>query len=170
MALRDLIALKRKALCERWVDSVLAGYDPRLGAAWKKRPDPFTNPIAFILTERAPGLLAALAGEADEKATAAALEDVLSVRAVQDMAPSKAVEAVWRWREVLEEMLSPGPDDREELRGRVERLGLMAFDAYMRCRERVFRIRQDELKRSVASLMRRFNEPLDEGSVSGGER
>jgi hypothetical protein len=48
-----------------------------------------------------------------------------------------------------------------ELDGEIDRLALVAFDVYARCREILFNIRVDEVKRHVSGLLRRLNRNND---------
>jgi hypothetical protein len=70
---------------------------------------------------------------------------------------------VWLLRDALRQELGAelaGGAHREELAAvecRIERLGLQAFDTYVGLREQMFRLRQEELKRSVASILRQWH-------------
>ncbi len=151
-------------MCERWLDAVLAEYGPVTAMRWRREKDPFANPVGHALATGLPALFDAAMGEGDPPAAAlAALEKIVRIRAVQDLSPSRAVGFVGRLRDALQGELVEKPDGAVTAEGllaierRIERLTLLAFDAYVRIREQMFRIRQDELKRSVASLLRRWH-------------
>jgi hypothetical protein len=165
MALRELLAERRSAVCARWLDAVLGEYGEVTASRWRRERDPFANPVGHALATGLPELLDAVAGDAEPAAGAvAALEAIVRIRAVQDMAPSRAVGFVYLLRAAIREELSAELAGGElaaglpAVDGRIERLALLAFDAYVRLREQVFRVRQEELKRSVASLLRRWNQ------------
>jgi len=164
MALRELLAERRSAVCARWLDAVLGEYGEATASRWRRERDPFANPVGHALATGLPELLDAVAGDGEPAAGAvAALEAIVRIRAVQDLAPSRAVGFVYRLRDAIREELSAelaGGDlasGLPALDGRIERLALLAFDVYVRLREQIFRIRQEELKRSVASLLRRWH-------------
>ena len=164
MTLREILIERRALLSERWLDAVLAEYGSQTAARWRRERDPFANPIGHVLGTSLPRLLEAVAGDGEPAPDAlAALEDVVRIRCVQDLTPSRAVRFVYLLRDVVRRELAAelaGGAHGEELAAverRVERLALTAFDVYARCRERIFQLRQEELKRSVASLLRRWH-------------
>ncbi|HZY02028.1 MAG TPA: RsbRD N-terminal domain-containing protein [Anaeromyxobacteraceae bacterium] len=162
MMLQELMSQRRDALCRRWLEVVLAEYGELTAARWR-REDPFGNPVGHTLAAGLPQLLEAIAAGGETPAGAVtALEAILRIRSVQDLSPSRAVGFVYRLREAvrgeLAQELAGGAlaGELAALDGRVERMAWLAFDVYVRLREQVFRLRQEELKRSVASLLRRW--------------
>jgi hypothetical protein len=164
MALRELLAERRTAVCERWLEAVLAEYGPVTAARWRQERDRFANPIGHALTSGLPDLLAAAAGdhELDERTTSA-LEEIVRIRSVQDFTPSHAVGFVYLLRAAVRDELAAElaggalAADLAAVDARIEQLALLAFDTYVSIREQTFRLRQEELKRSVASILRRWN-------------
>jgi hypothetical protein len=170
MALRDLLASRRPAICGRWLDSVLGEYGPVTAARWRGEQDRFANPVGHALSAGLPRLLEAVASDrGPDEGALSALQEIVRIRSVQDLTPSRAVGFVFLLRRAVREELAAdavaGAHAAElaELDGRIERLALLAFDAYVAQREEMFRLRQEELKRSVASILRRWNG----GTVSG---
>lgn len=164
MRLADLLKERQGALCGRWLDAVLAEYGALTASRWRREKDPFANPVGHTLATGLPELLAAVAGEGDlPEAAGSALEAIVRVRSVQDLAPSRAVGFVWLLRDAIRTELAAelaGGAHAEELAAvdcRIEQLVLRAFDTYVALREQVFRLRQEELKRSVASILRRWH-------------
>jgi hypothetical protein len=175
MGLRDLLAERKEALCGRWLDAVLGEYGEQTAVRWRKERDPFANPIGHALATGLPALLGAVAGDGEPDAGArAALEGIVRIRSVQSLTPSRAVGFVGLLRgairaELSAELAGGGLDaELAEVDGRIEQLVLLAFDAYMAAREQVFRVRQEELKRSVGSLLRRwYGGVLPEAAAEG---
>ncbi len=164
MTFRELLVEKEAALCGRWLDAVLGEYGQITASRWRRERDPFANPVGHALTTGLPALFQAVAGEGEPAAGAVtALENIIRIRSVQDMAPSRAVGFVFKLRDAIRDELASElaggahAADLAAVEGRIEGLALLAFDVYMRFREQVFRLRQEELKRSVASLLRRWH-------------
>jgi hypothetical protein len=162
--LNELLIERRVELCQRWRDAVLADYGAQTAARWRREQDPFANPVGHALATGLPALLSWVAGEGEPGAGAsAALEALVRIRSVQELSPSRAVGFVHRLRGAIRQELASelaGGERAAELAAveeRIERLGLLAFDVYVRLREQVFRLRQEELKRSVASILRRWH-------------
>ncbi len=164
MPLAELLQERRGAVCERWLDAVLAEYGALTAARWRKEKDPFANPVGHALVTGLPHLVAAVAhdGAVAEEA-AAALESIVRIRSVQDLSPSRAVGFLCPLRHVIEAELAQelaGGAHRDELvavEARIERLTMLAFDTYVEIREQMFKLRQEELKRSVASILRQWH-------------
>jgi hypothetical protein len=164
MTLREILVERRAALCERWLEAILGEYGSETAARWRRERDPFANPIGHVLGTSLPTLLEAVAGDGQPAAGAlGALEDVVRIRCVQELAPSRAVGFVYLLRDVIRgelasELAGGGHGaDLAAVDRRIERLTLLAFDAYVHCREQIFRLRQEELKRSVGSILRHWH-------------
>jgi hypothetical protein len=162
MTFAELLQERQGALCERWLDAILAEYGALTASRWRREKDPFANPVGNALVTGLPTLLAAVAGGGGEGAEAA-LEEIVRIRSVQDLAPSRAVAFVWLLRDAIRAELAAelaGGAYREELAQvecRIERLALQGFDVYVGMRDQMFRLRQEELKRSVASILRQWH-------------
>ncbi len=164
MTLRVLMIQRQSALCGRWLGALLADYGEETAAKWRREKDPFANPVGHAFRIAAPTLIEVVSSDGEpEAAAAAALEPVIKIRSIQDFAPSRAVSFVFMLRDAVRAEfaaeLAQGAHGAElaAIEQRIERLALLAFDVYVRCREQVFRLRQDELKRSVASLLRQWH-------------
>lgn len=167
------MASRRDGVCRRWLEAVLAEYGEVTAGRWRRERDPFANPVGHLLATGLPAILEAALAEGPPAAQAlAALEAILRVRSVQELEPSRAVGFVLKLRGAVRAELAggaaPGPDDTElaALDARVEELVLVAFDMYVALREQIHRARQDELKRSVASILRRWH---GQAPPEGGE-
>jgi RsbT co-antagonist protein rsbRD N-terminal domain len=169
VTLKELMIQRQSALCGRWLDALLADYGAETAAKWRREKDPFANPVGHTFRIGAPQLIEAISSDGElGAAAAAALEPIIRIRSIQDLAPSRAVSFVYMLRDVirveLASELAQGAHDAElsVIERRIERLALLAFDVYVRCRDQVFRLRQEELKRSVAMLLRRWHGNDDE--------
>jgi hypothetical protein len=164
MTLRELLAERQPALCARWRDAILAEYGEATAARWRRVRDPFANPFGHALATGLPELLqAAAAGGEPTQSALEALEAIVRIRSVQGMPASRAVGFVLALRGAVREELQAelaGGAHAERLAALdagAERLTLRAFDVYVRIRDQVHKLRQDELKRSVASILRRWH-------------
>ncbi len=163
MSFRELLIERRSALCARWIDAVLGEYGEVTAARWRKEKDRFANPIGHALSDGLPELLDAVVnGRGPGERALTALEDIVRIRSVQDLAPSRAVGFVYLLRgavrQELGDALAGGAHAAElaELDARIEQLALVAFDTYVGLREHAHQLHQEELRRSVASILRRW--------------
>jgi hypothetical protein len=179
MRLRDLLSQRRSALSRRWLDHLLAERGEE-GVPPRRDRDAFADPVGHTLATELPRLVDVLGGDGELSAASAPLEAIIRIRAVQELAPSQAVGFVHRLRDAvraeLADELAGGAlgDELAALEGRIERLTLLAFDVFVSVREELSRLRQEELRRSVAALLRRWQagelpvSPSAQSSIGGG--
>src|SRR5512138_3427633 len=144
MTLRELLLDRQAAVSQHWLDAALTDYGPETAERWRAERDPFANPVGHALASGLAELVAAVVGGDPSSRGAAALERIVRIRSVSELEPSRAIGFVFRLRDAirreLEGELAGGAHAAElaELDARVERLALLAFDAYVRCRDQVF--------------------------------
>jgi hypothetical protein len=156
MNLQTLLAEKKKPIVRKWTDGVLDTYgSPEF---FKKQKDRFANPIGATISEGLQKLYDILVGGVELGAAAKPLENIIKIRAVQDFTPSQAVSFVYLLKTIVREELAK-EKDREQileslppLEAKIDTIALMAFDFYMQCRERLHRIRIDEVMSGRSAL------------------
>ena len=93
----------------------------------------------------------------------AALDTIVQIRAVEKCPAGKALEFLFQLKPILRDHVPEA--ELEMLYGRIDELALVAFEMYVKYRERTFEARANEAKRRVFVLERRL-----EGSPSWRER
>ena len=149
MSLEVLLAPKKKAIVQKWIDQVLDSYgSPEF---FKTQKDRFANPIGSTISRGLQNLFVILVEERELGEAAKPLEEIIKIRAVQEFSPSSAVFFVYLLKDIVREEMSK-EQNREEVLGtlsvldsRIDKVALMAFDFYMDCRERLHRIRVNEV-------------------------
>jgi hypothetical protein len=154
------LAKNRQAILDRWVEYVISGYPEETAKFLRQQADPFANPVGAGLREGLTELVDGFAEGIETDLLDSALDRVIRVRAVQDFSASAAVGFVfdlkWIVREVLGEKLNRETDMIAELDRRIDRLGLLAFDVYTRCREQVWAIRAAEIRNQSVGILERM--------------
>ena len=156
MSIEILLASKKKAIVQKWIDQVLDSYgSPDF---FKKQKDRFANPIGSTISNGLQNLYAILVEEKELGEAAKPLEEIIKIRAVQEFSPSNAVFFVYILKNIVREELSK-EKNREEvldtlsvLDSRIDKIALMAFDFYMDCRERLHQIRVNEVLSGRSAL------------------
>ena len=144
----------REAIAEQWLARVLRTYPCQTAGFLKEEPDPFRNPVGHTLKQALGILLDELLLGMEAGRVRAALDSIVQIRAVQDCAPSRALEFLFQLKPILRS-LAPGPGlDLPD--SRIDEMALLAFDLYMKYRERTFEARTNEARRRVYVLERRF--------------
>jgi hypothetical protein len=88
----------------------------------------------------------------------------MKIRAVQPFAPSEAVGFVLRLREIIRaELGGVAADPRfaselADLDAQIDRIALVAFDTFVECREQVYELRVNEVKRQISWITDKVNQ------------
>ena len=166
MDIKAFCAGKGEIVTAQWVERFFASYPIDSTGFMRTRRDRFANPVGEVTRNSAATLFGAVIGQdVDAEVVKTALHDLVWIRAVQDMAPSQAVGALVLLKnilrkEILPECLKPqnaGSGMLEgylEMESRVDTLCLLALDMYAEARERVFRVRIEDVKQSQSQVIR----------------
>lgn len=164
------LRLKKGAIQENWIEKILDSYPSRGRAYYRTKKDEFLNPVGTVLSSRAEGIIESLLEGFDHSALSTLLEDVIKIRAVQDFSPSQALAFLPLLKQALREELQTvepekgRPREFEEFEARIDQMTLLAFDIYTGCRQQIYELRIDELKRLQGSprSRRAAKEPLND--------
>jgi hypothetical protein len=162
---------RRDRILEAWRDHVLATYAPQSERHLRGKRGPIGEIIARCTSAVVDGFLA----RAPRENLEADLDELIRLRAVQEFSPTRSVGFVFALKDALREALSGdvGTDDLAALDRRVDELALVAFDLFVRCREKVFDLRAKMMRDRAYMLMRRAGmlweetEDMAEPEVSG---
>jgi hypothetical protein len=157
--LKKLLLDEKAAITKMWLDKLFQTYSPDAVKLFAKDKNQFTNPVGNILSEGINGAFEALVEE-DNEALAANLDKIIRIRSVQDMSASQSVSFVFFLKDVVRRALKnhlKGPAMMAELirfDAGVDAATLAAFDAYVQCRDKVFELRVNEVKRNVSQILK----------------
>ncbi len=160
-ALQARLLQHREELTRRWIDVVHGTYPFETIGFLRTRKDRFMNPVGHRTDEAAQAVIdAVLTPEVDESALGKALEEIVRVRAVQDFPPETAIGMFFALKDILRTHLAADTGSEAyapALRGletRIDAIVLMAFGAYARCREKLFRMKVEETQRRYSQIVR----------------
>ncbi len=154
MKLEDLLVQRRSTIIDKWSDLVVETYPPDTAKFLKAQRDRFANPVGAAIAEGVEGLFDELVRGIDREKASAFLDNIIRIRAIQDFTPSQALCFVLLLKKVVRKVLRKELREvaiLEELLGfesNIDELALLSFDIYMSCREKIYEIRVNELKRS----------------------
>lgn len=162
MAIEQYLLKHQEEISRKWFDLLTSNYSPESARLFKKESDQFANPVGQTFLAAVDQILGEFLGENRAEALTPMLDRIIRVRAVQSFSPSTALGFVFGLKtiaeEVLAEELAEGDVGMADLRGferKVEGLGLLAFDIYVRCRETLFDIKVAEIKNNTRRLLER---------------
>ncbi len=169
MTLETFLSEKKPALIEKWFNLILATYPADTSSFLKNQKDRFTNPVGHTIYQGIEKILDELAQGVDLDRVSPFLDNILRVRAVQDFTPSQAVAFIFSLKNVVreeikgEKNLTVSCDELHKLDAHIDALALASFDIFMKCREKLYDIRANELRNITFRLVQRAN-------ALGGER
>jgi hypothetical protein len=156
----DLLAQKRSAIIGAWLARVIQGYSENTAGFLLREKDPFRNPVGDAFRRGLPVLFDQVIGNMDRTELTPALDDIVRIRAVQDFNAGQAIAFVFQLKRTIREVLRDGPPPALEnvrldsVEDRIDELALLAFDLFLKCREKIFETKVNEMKRRTFLLER----------------
>jgi hypothetical protein len=163
MNLKDLLSKKRSLLVRKWFHAIIENYPADSSHFFSKQKDPFHNPVGNTISDGIEGLFDEILEDADSEKIFPILNDIMKIKAVQDFSPSKAVSFFFLLKRVMrdemgDEIRNHGLyEELARLETQIDKLALLSFDVYMKCRERIYEIKADEVRRMTFRLLQRAN-------------
>ena len=161
--LKDLLERKKSAILKRWFDAIIETYPTDISGFMKKQKDQFANPVGYAVSQGIESILEALMEGKDLAEGSPFLDNIIKVRAIQDFTPSKAMSFVFLLKKVVREELEKEIRQSQiseallEFESVVDDLALLSFDKYIKCREQIYKLKTDELKRMTFTLLKKAN-------------
>ncbi|MGD0263407.1 MAG: RsbRD N-terminal domain-containing protein [Candidatus Methylomirabilota bacterium] len=161
-SLRDTLAARKNAIIQAWLARTLQTYPEHTGRFLLQEKDPFRNPVGHTFTEAFPTLFDQLVGGMDTATITPVLDGIVRIRAVQDFTASQAVAFLFLLKKVVREALEGEIQRRPDggglvaVEGRIDEMALLAFDLFMKCREKIYEIKANEAKRKIYVLERMY--------------
>lgn len=163
MNLKDLLSEKKSSLIKKWFKAIIENYPADASHFLLKQKDRFQNPIGYTISEGIEGLFDEILRDPDSEKIFPILNDIMKIKAVQDFSPSKAVSFLFLLKRVIRDEMGDEirkdllTEDLAILETQIDRLALLSFDIYMKCRERIYEIKTDEVRRMTFRLLQRAN-------------
>jgi hypothetical protein len=156
-----ILKSRRKAIVDRWMDLTLQVYPEDSARFMRSEKDRFGNPVGRITRDALEAVFEGLLTDRTIEEMRGSLDEIVRLRAVQDLPPSRAVGFVFLLKSAIHAELDESEADRARsvdltaLDSGIDRLGLAAFDLFVQCREKIYDLRASEIRRRTASLLAR---------------
>lgn len=160
MALEHFLAENRAAILERWNHLIVETYPPNTSRFLRRERDRFINPVGHTISREIGVLFEELVGGMDVDRISSSLENIIKIRSVQDFSPSEGVGFVLLLKKTIREKLGSEISDVRifeqwsTLESKIDTMALLAFDIYMKCREKIFEIKVNEVKGETQRILR----------------
>ena len=162
MGVKVLLAQNRSAIVQRWFDRIVKTYPANSQKFIKGQKDRFANPVGSTILQGIEGLYEELLRDMDTGKVREYLDPIVRIQAVQDISPSEALSFIISLKGIIREELKREMQERcvleelSEIETRIDRLTLLAFDNYMKCREKIYEIRLEELRNRSVGVRERI--------------
>ncbi len=161
MSLLKQLAQKKSAIIKRWFDKVMDTYPAETAKFFKGQNDPFANPVGQTTMQSLGSIFDLILSNSIDQTAQPLIDPIIRIRAIQNFTPSSATRFIFDLKSVIRDMLPI--DDNSKIffnemgivENRIDELGLMAFDVYMQCREKIYDLKANEMKARTYSAFAR---------------
>lgn len=171
MELKDFLSKKRPVILKRWLAAVQESYPADAAGFIKEQGHSLANPASYALSAGMSGLFDELLCEAGPGKVASCLNEIIRLRAVQNLTASQAVSFVFLLKKIIKGELAKDikesrnptilsvelPHELEKLDSKIDDIALISFDLYMTCREKLYDIKANEMRNWTSRLVERAN-------------
>lgn len=163
MRISFLLSERKPVIVKKWFDLILETYPSDTAIFLKGRKDRFDNPVGHTTFEGIEGIFEELLQGKDSGSISAFLDDIIRIRAIQDFSPSQAVSFMFLLKKVIREELANEISKHQMyeelfvLESRIDELISISFNIYMKYREKIYKMRANELINRTSRLLKRSN-------------
>jgi len=161
--IEEFLSQHKPALLKKWFHLVLQTYPEETSAFLKNENDPFANPVGATILQGIENLFEGLINEDKPKQIFSFLDRIIHIRAVQEFTPAQALSFIFLLKKVVRDEVKKELKEKnlfDELlafESKIDELALAAFDQYVKCREKIYELKANEVKNRYSGLVRRFN-------------
>ena len=165
MGFVKLLATHKEGILQAWFDLVVETYPPDTAKFLKNQKDPFANPVGETTLKSLSGLYDVLLTDFEATTAAALLDPLIRIRAVQSFTPSQATGFIFKLKPIIRKALTADMAGAAGLNGhgdellavdaKIDAIGLLAFDIYTQCREKVHELRATESRNMMFKALER---------------
>ncbi len=163
MGVRDILSEVRSAVVAEWFESTMKEYSAKTAAVYTGVGDRFSNPVGTTFLKAMEAVVGYLAdGTADRDRIRSQLDEVVKIRALQNISPSDALTFLFRLKDILLRHLGRKLNDENarellNIETEIDRFSQDSFDTYVRCREKLYELRNKEVRDQARILLKRAN-------------
>lgn len=161
--LKNILSEKRSAILNCWVDHILDTYPADTANFLRDKKNRFANPVGHSISEGTAGIFDDLLQGIGQDKVSPFLDNIIRIRAIQEFTPSQAISFVFFLKKIIRNELAKEIaenglfDELTLLEYRIDSLGFLAFDIFMRCREKLYDIKANEARHMTFRLLQKAN-------------
>jgi len=149
--LQKLLLDKKVEILEKWEDSILRSFSPDAFHIFKKQKNQFANPVGHKIRTGLEELYDVLCEPSNNEVITPDLEQLIKMRAVQQVSASDAVSFIFKLKEIVrKELLKKGMTESYNewlaFDARIDAAALVIFDMFMASKEQIYKVRINEFQ------------------------
>ena len=156
-----LLEKHRKKIVKAWFQGVIDTYPDKTSEFLVNQKDQFANPIGANLNRDLENIFTELLREQSTEALSGSVDGIVRVRAVQDFSPAAAVGCFLKLKQIVRKSVGSQIAEQGLARelgafdDKVDQLMLVAFETYMKCREKIWELKAKEAQNRTRNLLRK---------------
>lgn len=161
--LKNILSDKKSDILNLWIDHILDTYPADTANFLRDKKNRFTNPVGHSVSEGAEGIFDDLLNGRRQESVPVFLDNIIRIRAIQEFTPSQAISFVFFLKKIIRAELAKEAGGKglsaglTLLEDQIDSLGLLAFDIFMRCREKLYDIKANETRHMTFRLLQKAN-------------
>lgn len=163
ITLESLLSQKKSAIVKKWFNAILETYLAETAKFLSSQKDQFANPVGSTVSHEIENIFQELlqAQGFDREKVSPFLDKIIRIRAIQEFSPSQAVAFVFFLKKVIREVLAFDIQKNQlseellALEARIDDLALLSFDIYMKCREKLYELKANDVINGTYLLLKR---------------
>lgn len=158
MDLFKQLTKKKKAIVKKWFDQLMDTYPADTAQFLRSQKDAFANPVGQNSLQSLNELFDLIVKDFDPKTAQPIIDPIIRIRAIQNFTPTEAVRFVFNLKDIVRHTISSDMANDKNWRAldkRIDDLGLVAFDVYMQCREKIYDLKATETQKRIFSAFDR---------------
>ena len=150
--LKELLNQKKSKIVSNWIELIFNSYPAEAENFLKLKKNQFSNPIGYTITTNTEKIFDELINDYDLEKIKLLLDDIIKIRAVQSFSPSQAVYFLLDLKKAIRdeckaELINKNvSDELSDFELIIDKMLIIGFELYMEAREKVFKIRVNEIK------------------------
>ena len=150
--LKELLNQKKSKIVSNWIELIFNSYPAEAENFLKLKKNQFSNPIGYTITTNAGKIFDELINDRDLEKIKLFLDEIIKIRAVQSFSPSQAVYFLLDLKKAIRDELKTElvektiSDELSNFELLIDQILIIGFELYMESREKVFKIRLNEIK------------------------
>lgn len=170
MTVDQTLEQHREKIIDRWFNATIDTYPEDTARMFSRAKNRFDNPVGSATRQSLEDTFNLILADPSPDAVEAALDTVIRIRAVQSFTASRAVGFVFMLKDIVRDLHGAPLDD--QFHAKMDRVGLAAFNRYMKCREEIFLLKATEAKKRIHGAFKRAGlvKELDEDELTGSDK